>query len=99
MLRHPGIHLGHTAMKRIRTRDRRPVRDVRLETLERRTLLDGNPIDLSFGADGRAKVDVAGLAEEATLMHVLPDGKILIAGEATFAFTKNIESAATDDRP
>lgn len=62
-----------------------------LQRLEGRTLFAATPFDPTFGAGGRSYVDVAGMAEDAAAIHVLPDGKILIAGDATHGLDANVE--------
>jgi uncharacterized delta-60 repeat protein len=62
-----------------------------LERLEGRTLFAATPFDPTFGVLGRSYVDVAGMAEDASVVHLLPDGKILIAGDATFGVDLNVE--------
>jgi uncharacterized delta-60 repeat protein len=62
-----------------------------LERLEGRTLFAATPFDPTFGAAGRSYVDVAGMAEDASVVHLLPDGKILIAGDATHGVDPDLQ--------
>ena len=55
----------------------------RFEPLESRLLFAGAP-DPTFGVAGRSRVDVADLSDAATALHVLADGKILVAGNAAY---------------
>ena len=56
-----------------------------LETLERRTLLSAVQLDPSFGTGGIVNVNFAGFTYGLGLAisNVQPDGKILVAGEAS----------------
>src|SRR5215207_4839121 len=76
-----------------RTRHRPPLpfrgahaKFARLETLEHRLLFVGD-LDPSFGVGGRSRIDVSNLSEYASAVHVLPDGKILVAGRATLGLS------------
>jgi uncharacterized delta-60 repeat protein len=79
-----------TTMQRIHWHTQRAAGAARLEALETRTHFDAGSVDATFGTGGKAHLDVAGLAENASVVRVLPDGKILVAGDATFAFTTNV---------
>ena len=62
-----------------------------IERLEGRTLFAAISFDPAFGAAGRSYVDVAGMYEHAAVVHALPDGKILIAGDATYGLDPNLQ--------
>ena len=64
-------------------------RGVRLEALEGRRLFDASALDLSFGAGGKSRIDVADLADHAAAVHRLADGRLLVAGSATWGMDAN----------
>src|SRR4051812_15367978 len=78
------------------TRGRRPARRNEIarsaagvEALEGRGMLIAG-LDPAFGDGGRSRVDVADMADSAAAVHRLPDGKILLAGSATWGVEANL---------
>jgi uncharacterized delta-60 repeat protein len=63
----------------------------RLERLEHR-LLFNTGLDPLFGNGGTSRIDVADLADYAAAVHPLPDGRILVAGCATFGLTADLHA-------
>jgi len=61
----------------------------RLEALEHR-LLFNTGLDPLFGNGGRSRIDVADLADYAAAVHRLPDGRILVAGSATWGLDSQL---------
>ena len=62
---------------------------LRLEPLESRTLFSTG-LDPLFGVGGRVRLDVANFADSAAAVHVLPDGRILVAGTATHGIAADL---------
>jgi uncharacterized delta-60 repeat protein len=62
-----------------------------LERLEDR-LLFNTGLDPSFGSGGTSRIDVADLADYAAAVQALPDGRILVAGCATFGLTADLQA-------
>ena len=62
---------------------------VGLEALEGRRLFDVVALDPAFGAGGKSRIDVADLADYAAAVHRLADGKLLVAGSATWGTDAN----------
>ena len=61
----------------------------RVEPLEGR-LLFNTAIDHTFGVGGRSRIDVANFGDAATALHVLPDGRVLVAGNATYGLDADL---------
>ena len=68
----------------------RPAVRPAIEPLEARRLLAAVPLDLTFGVAGLSTYDIAGLRDTAEAVYVQPDGRILVAGQSTFALTVNV---------
>jgi uncharacterized delta-60 repeat protein len=62
-----------------------------LERLEDR-LLFNTGLDPAFGNGGTSRLDVADLADYAAAVQTLPDGRILVAGCATFGLTADLRA-------
>jgi uncharacterized delta-60 repeat protein len=67
--------------RRVRLKGRRKLRALYIDALESRQLLSANPLDLTFGTDGKVLTDFSnGSNEEAHAIVVQPDSRFIVVG-------------------